>query len=491
MKSPRRNLLQFLAMMAVVGFPLLLGAAIAQQLSPAGTDYDVAIVNGRVMDPESGLDAIQNVGIRNGKIATISSESLQGRTTIDARGLIVSPGFIDLHQHGQDAANDAVKLADGVTTALELETGVADVDAFYATRAKDALINFGASIGHIPVRMVVMKDRGPILPTGAAAYRVATVEELRQIEADIEKGLKRGAIAVGMGTGYTPAASNLEILNVFKIAAQHNASVHVHARASGVTDGNFEGVQEILADAAATGAALHIVHVNSTSGRNVSYVLDMIRGARARGLDVTTEAYPYDRGATQIQSALYDNKENEADSYYASLLWPETGESLTRESFLRYRKDGGRIIAPNSTPELVRVAILDPLTMIGSDGALSGGKGHPRTAGSFARVLGQYVREENALALMEALRKMTIMPAQRLEKRVPAMRDKGQLRVGADADITVFDRATVRDASTYTQPALPSIGMHYVLVNGAVALKDGKVQAGATAGRAIRAQIEQ
>jgi N-acyl-D-aspartate/D-glutamate deacylase len=487
----RRNLLG-LSTIAVMGFSLLLGNAIAQQAASARTDYDVVILNGRVMDPETGLNAIRNIGIRDGKIGTISSENIQGHTTLDARGLVVSPGFIDLHQHGQDAENDAVKAADGVTTALELEVGVADVDAWYAARAKNALINFGASVGHIPVRIAVMHDSGRFLPTGDAAYRGATAEEIQQIDAGIEKGLKHGALAVGLGLAYTPGANNLEVLKVFEIAARHGASVHVHLRGRGGEDpdGTFGGFQEVLADAAATGAALHVVHIQSTSGPNVIHELDMIRGARARGLDVTTEAYPYDHSMSEIQSALYDNKEKEPDSYFASLLWPATGENLTRESFLRYRKTGGWVIRPMTTPELVRAAILDPLTMIASDGILDGRKGHPRTAGTFARILAQYVREEKALPLMDALRKMTVMPAQRLEKRAPAMRDKGRLRSGADADITVFDPATVRDASTYTEPALQSVGMRYVLVNGVVVLKDGKLQAGSAAGKGIRAPIE-
>ena len=191
-------------------------------------------------------------------------------------------------------------------------------------------------------------------------------------------------------------------------------SVHVHVR-GGLEDpdGTFAGFQEALADAAATGAALHIVHIQSTGGPNVIYELNMIRGARARGLDITTEAYPYDHGATQIQSALFDNKENKPDSYFASLLWTATGENLTRQSFLQYHKIGGGVIPPVTTPELVRAAILDPLTMIASDGRLKEGKGHPRTAGTFARVLAQYVREEAALPLMDAIRKMTLMPAQK------------------------------------------------------------------------------
>jgi N-acyl-D-aspartate/D-glutamate deacylase len=315
----RRNLFS-LSTIAAVGFCLLCGNTLAQQAPSARTDYDIVILNGRVMDPETGLDAIRSVGIRDGKIETISSESLQGRTILDARGLVVSPGFIDLHQHGQDAENDAVKAAGGVTTALELEVGVADVDSWYAVRAKNALINFGASAGHIPVRMAVMHDSGKFLPSGDAEYRAATARELQQIEAEIEKGLKRGALAVGLAPAYTPGASNLEVLKVFEVAARHGASVHVHIRYNiGEPDGTFGGFQEVLADAAAPGAALHVVHIQSTGGPNVIYELDMIRGARARGLDVTTEAYPYDHGTTLIQSAPFDNKEKEPDSLFRFL----------------------------------------------------------------------------------------------------------------------------------------------------------------------------
>jgi cytosine/adenosine deaminase-related metal-dependent hydrolase len=220
----------------------------------------VVILNGRVIDPETGLDAIRNIGVRGRKIETVSSEGLRGRTTLDARGLVVSPGFIDLHQHGQNAENDTVKAADGVTTALELEVGVADIDAWYAVRAKNALITFGASIGHIPLRMSVMHDGGGLLPSGAALNRVASSQELQEIETGIEKGLKRGALAVGLGPAYTPGATNLEVLKAFEIAARHNASVHVHIRGSGEDpDGTFSGFQEVLADAVATGAALHVV----------------------------------------------------------------------------------------------------------------------------------------------------------------------------------------------------------------------------------------
>src|SRR5437588_3415545 len=196
--------------------------------------YDVVIANGRVMDPESGLDAVGNVGISGGKIRAISSGALKGKQTIDAKGLVVAPGFIDLHEHGQEPRNYQFQAHDGVTTSLELEAGTDDVDKWYGAREGKSLINFGVSIGHIPMRMRVMHDPGTFLPTGDAAHREATAQELGEIDQGIERGLKRGALAVGMGINYTAAATHDEILEVFRIAASGNASVHVHLRHAGL-----------------------------------------------------------------------------------------------------------------------------------------------------------------------------------------------------------------------------------------------------------------
>src|SRR5260370_40165328 len=192
-----------------------LGAAFGMSARTSATNgaeiYDLVIADGRVMDPESGLDAIRNLGIRTGKIAVISSGALQGKQTIDAKRLVVAPGFIDLHQHGQDAENYAAKAADGVTTALELEVGVADVDRWYSGGEGKALINFGASAGHIAVRMVVMHDPGGLLPSGDAAHRVATAAEREELRALLEKGLKRGALAARPGPAYTAPTTNPKI----------------------------------------------------------------------------------------------------------------------------------------------------------------------------------------------------------------------------------------------------------------------------------------
>lgn len=477
------------------GLALVFGLCGARSALAQDTSYDVVIANGRVMDPESGLDGVRNVGISGGKIRAISGGALKGKQTIDAKGLIVSAGFIDLHQHGQDAENYWAKAADGVTTALELEVGVADVDKWYGEREGKALINFGASAGHIPARMAVMHDPGQLLPSGDAAHREATPEEMQQIMALIDKGLKRGAVAVGVGPAYTEAATNWEIVQVFQVAAKYHASCHIHIRAGApradATAGHFSGFEEAVAAAAISGAPLHIVHIQSTGGPDVAYELQMISEVRSRGMDVTTEAYPYTMGMTSIQAAFLDHKENEPDSYFAPMLWPATGEHLTRESFLRYRKEGGMIILPSNTQENIDTAIESPLTMIASDGALFNGKGHPRTAGTYARVLGHYVREKKTLDLMTALKKMTLMQAQRLEKRAPMFKDKGRIRVGADADITVFDANTVIDKATYEKPLQYSEGIRFVLVNGVAVVKDGQLVVGAFPGRATRAPISQ
>ena len=459
----------------------------------AGTVFDVVILHGRVMDPETNLDAVRNVGISGGKIREISEQELRGKETIEARGLVVAPGFIDLHEHGQQPPNYQFQARDGVTTSLELEAGTDDVDKWYAEREGKSLINFGVSVGHIPVRMRVMKDSGTFLPTGDAAHREATAEELKAIDEGIERGLKRGALAVGMGINYTAAATHDEILDVFRIAAGANASVHVHLRHAGLKEPTtgLVGLQEVIADAAATGAPLHVVHITSMGLRNTPTLIAVIKGARAHGLDVTTECYPYTAGSTALESAIFDEGWQERQGItYKDVQWTKTGERLTAETFAKYRKEGGVVVVFSIPEEAARAAVRDPLVMIASDGMpITGGKVHPRGQATFARVLGHYVRDEKALDLMTALRKMTLMPALRLEKRSPMFREKGRIRIGADADITVFDREKVVDKATFDEPLQYSAGIPFVLVNGIPVVKNSQLAEGIFPGRAARAPV--
>ena len=478
----------------VLGLCLVAPGPRADQAPSSTTSYDLVIRGGRVMDPESGLDEVRDVGVVNGRIAALSAEPLRGTARIDARGLVVAPGFIDLHAHGVDAENYALRAADGVTTSLELEIGTADVDGFYAEREGRTLVNYGASIGHVPVRMAVMGDPPRFLPasTAKAAAEPATDAQVQEVARRIRAGLDRGAPAVGMGIQYTQAASRFEIVEVFREAARAGAAVHVHMRYNGTKEplSSTTALEEVLAAAAVTGAPLHVVHVHSTSVAFTARHLRLIEEAHARGLDVTTECYPYTAGMTDISSGVFD--EGWRDSLgidYGDLLWPATGERLTAETFARYRPKGG-LVAIFSIPEgAVRAALAHPLVMVASDSVLRDGLGHPRSAGTNARVLGLYVREQKVLPLMEALRKLSLMPAQRLERRVPAFRDKGRVRLGADADLTLFDPARVVDRSTYSTPATPPEGILYVLVAGVPVVERGRVRRDVTLGRAMRAPL--
>jgi dihydroorotase len=272
-----------------------------------------------------------------------------------------------------------------------------------------------------------------------------------------------------------------ELERVFRVAAEAGASVHIHMR-NGVA-----GLDSTIAAAASAGAKLHVVHVNSSGDTSLTAFLTRIQAAREAGQDVTTEAYPYGAGMTEITSALFDDWQKWPDARFGLHQLVSTGERLTRKTFGDARKAGGTVIIHGRSEEQTREAILSPLTMIASDGFIEGGRGHPRTSGSYSKVLGTYVRDERALPLMDALRKMTLMPAQRLEARVPAMAAKGRVKVGADADLTVFDPATVKDQSTYEDATIAAEGIPYVIVNGQVVVESGKLTE-TRPGKGIRAQ---
>ena len=461
--------------------------------SSSGTnDFDVVILNGRVIDPESNLDAISNIGIKDGSVQLITNKDIKGRTSIDAEGLVVAPGFIDIHQHGQDRENQTYKVMDGVTTALELEMGTADVDRWYKEREGRALINYGVSVGHVPLRMKVMSDPGGFAPVSDAVYKPAFDEEIIQMKEGIEKGLKQGGLGVGFGLMYTPAATRWEILEMFRVAGKSEAPCYVHMRYGGLKEPNscITALEEVISASAITGAPLHVVHVTSLGFGYTPRILQMIKEARSRSIDVTVECYPYTATQTTIESAVYNEGWQEAFGIsYSDLQWAETGERLTAESFAKYRKSGGMVIAHSIPEDVVKSTVADSIVIIASDGTLTGGKGHPRGVSTFARVLGKYVREEKLISLSEGLGKITLMPAKRLEGIAPMMKNKGRICAGADADITIFDPETIIDQATYEEPAKFSKGISYVLVNGIIIVKDGQLQDGKFPGKAVRGVI--
>ncbi len=457
--------------------------AVAQQ-------YDLVLEGGRVMDPESGLDGVRNVGIREGKIASISVAPLSGRHTIRAAGLVVAPGFIDLHQHGQELASQRVKAFDGVTTALEMEIGAPDVTQFLKSKQGHSIIHYGTTASHVAARSLVFGaplPDGTILPkSGPATDQPATPEQIERIQQRLRDELDAGALGIGMGIEYTPGATRLEVIDVFRVAAERKVPVYTHMRSAGrIEPGSaIQSTEEVIGAAAITGAALHIVHINSTCLSDSLVCISLIEGARARGLDVTTEAYPYIAGMTAINSAVFNPGWREKLGIdYGNLVMPGTGEHLTKERFEELHNSSKEqwILIFANRQETVDKIIPNPLIMIASDGA----EGHPRNAGTYSRVLAQYVREKKTLTLMDALRKMTLMPAQMLERSTPAGHQKGRLQESADADIVVFDPQTITDRSTFDKPMEPSVGVRYLLVGGTPVIDEGKLVPEVFPGRAL------
>ena len=470
----------------------------------AQESFDIVISNGRVMDPETGLDAVRHVGIRGQSIVAISETPLQGETEVNARGLVVSPGFIDLHAHGQSARANEFQAMDGVTTALELESGVPDIGMFIAMRDGNAVINYGASISHGALRTWSMPEHTAEIDRivgmlgeqdeidestvntffdviGAGRYKALDPEHYPALWARLRAGLNDGALGIGMPHQYYPGVTYDEIFRLFQFAAEQQAPIYTHVREMGVT-----GMQEVIANAIATGAPLHIVHMNSSSLWDYQTNLDLILGAQERGADITTEAYPYTAASTSIESAIFDEGWQERLRIsYEDVQWQDTGERLTEESFNRYREQGGVVIIHMMKDEWIKAQLSDPRVMVASDGMPYAPGAHPRSAGTFSRFLGRYVRDQEILSLMGGLAKVTLMPAERLESIAPQMKRKGRIQIGADADITVFSAERIIDTADFDGELTYSEGVQYVIVNGEFVVWNGELVAGARPGQAI------
>ncbi len=462
--------------------------------------YDVVLKGGRVIDPETKLDAIKNVGILNNRIAQISSEPLKGKETIDVSGLVVSPGFIDLHIHGRSNVEQEYQLHDGVTTALELEWGIEYLKQWYEIRKGKALINYGASVCWPFERFktidkykeAVKKFYQPsskgestiseltntILP---AKDEVLSAEQINQTLNNIKTSLAEGGIGIGVPIGYLPKTNPNEMYRVFQLAGELNALVFTHVR-----NPDIISIQEVITDAVLTNAPLHIVHINSMSLGNIQLSIDMVTAAKNKGFDITTELYPYTAGSTGLESAMFsEGWQERLGISYSDLQWVATGERLTKETFEAYRKTGGVVILHVMKPEWIKTGIAAPGVIIASDGMTYAKLAHPRTAGTFSRVLGKYVREDKVIDLNTAIEKMTLLPAKRLEGVAPMMRFKGRIQIGADADITIFNPNTIIDKATFEKGLEFSAGVEYVMVNGSFVLKNGKTVSNNFPGQAV------
>ena len=485
--------------------------------------HDLVLSGGRVLDPETGFDRVCDVGIDGGSVAALG-DGLDGLTNVGVGGLVVAPGFVDLHSHAHTLPGRRLQACDGVTTALDLEAGRAPVELAYAREAKrGSPINYGFSASWAAARMHVVAD-GPLDGGSAAIFgglagadwqQAATAVQVARILEQISSDLAAGAVGVGLLLGYTPGVDPTEYLAVAELAAAAGVPTFTHSRDIVEMDAHtlIDGAEELVRAAGATGAHMHYCHINSTSGRHIDRVLTLVGRCQAEGSRVTTEAYPYGSGSTAIGAAfLAPEQLRERFRSTTSITYLRTGERIADDARLRELRaadPGGLVIAEfldESDPDdaaLLRRSLTFPDAIVASDGmppmwtdttnldvtawplppeAVT----HPRTAGTFGRALRLW-RDEGA-PLMEAIRRATVLPAKVLEPAVPTMRRKGRVQIGTDADLVVFDAAGVSDQATYVASTRPSSGIAHVLVGGTFVVRDGELVPDALPGRPVLAQ---
>ncbi len=505
----------------------LLGApAVQAQATPGNTQtFDLVVLNGRVIDPETGFDGIRSIGINQGRIEAIAASLLRGRDTIDAKGLVVAPGFIDLHSHGQDLSGARMQAFDGVTTALDLESGTLPIAAAYDRIGREGRpINYGFSASWLYSRIA---EKEKMEPTGAITFfqeaqrrkgwqfTLASDDETARIIARLERGIDEGALGIGILAGYAPGYGRMEAFAVAQLAARRNVPTFTHVRYQSMIEpqSSFESMSEIVSLAAGTGAHMHISHLNSMSLRDIPRIGDLLRSAQQRGLRITTEAYPYGAGSTVVGAELFrGNWRDRLGGGVAADI--EVGGVALNDSTLaemQSKAPGTWVIAHFMHPgrdtadqDYLDQSVLFPGGAIASDAmpwTLNGQPvgdawplpdsafAHPRSAGTFTRFLRDYVRERQKVTLIDGLRRMTLIPAQILEASVPQMKQKGRVQVGADADLVVIDLATVSERGTYISPNRTAVGMQYVIVNGTPIIRKGALIRDALPGKAIRRQV--
>lgn len=486
------------------------------------TEHDIVVRGGRIIDPETGLDAVGDVAISGGRIDAVvvdGSADLRGREEWDATGQVLAPGFIDLHSHCADPASRRLQVCDGVTTALELEAGMLDMSGAYVRMAeRGSPNNFGYSASWALARMGACGiDVAGGLPAffahigDPAWHRALTDREREAMLESLRRELDDGALGIGVLLGYCRETPGEEYLEIAGLAAETASPTYTHVRDLGRPDSGLLGAEEVVSAAIATGAHMHLCHINSTSVRTVDRVHELLDRTRAEGMRVTTEAYPYGSGATGIGAQFLDPGELAASGRRPSdIVYLATNErilSAERLVELRAQDPGGLAIveflreeSPEDLGYLTR-ALLHDDTAVASDAmplspgdpmhdmgwpVPAGTATHPRTAGTFARIFRWYVRELQILDLAEAVRRCTLVPARILEGISSDMRRKGRVQAGADADLVVFDPQTVTDRATYASPIEPSTGFAYVVVNGTPVVKAGALQLTALPGLPVR-----
>lgn len=495
-------------------------------------EFDLVIVGGRVIDPESGLDAVRSVGLRAGSVVAVSDAELDGDQFLDARGHVVAPGFIDLHSHTQSLPGDRIQAFDGVTTALELELGMLPVGSWYEQQSSAGrALNYGTSASWAYARIAELNPQvgepRPGFEYFQAAYRysewqhqISTPEQTERIVARLDAALAEGALGIGINNGYVPASGVQEMSRVADLAARHDVPTFTHVQYMSVIDpeSSQEAYLRLIAYAATSGAHMHICHLNSTSLRDIERCTQLIAAAQQHGLKVTVEAYPYGAASTVVGAAFLADPCmcERMGTTWSDIVVNATGQAVHDEAELRQiqKEDPGQpivfhFLSPETDPEdqrLLDMSVLYPGGAIASDAMPWEVPGHgivdsdvwpmpeeavahPRSAGTYGRFFADYVTRRGLVDVSDAVAKCSLIPAQILDSSSPAMARKGRLQVGSDADIAVFDLARFADRATFAEPARPSIGMTHLLVGGIPLIRNGFLDTTVRSGSPVRGRI--
>lgn len=494
---------------------------------------DLVLRGGRVMDPETGLDQVADVAITDGRVTAIGADLPLGTRELDARGCIVGPGFVDIHAHGQTLAADRMQAFDGVTTALELEVGALPVSRWYeAQSTRPRALNYGTSAAWLFARQKVLSDitpdatahsmtaMGPRSANRRWCLEPATEAEAAEIAALVRQALDEGAIGIGIPNGYAAGAGIRELSLVCDLAAERDSVTFTHiANISNIDPkSSLESYLQIIGLAGATGAHMHVCHLNSTSLLDAERSAAVLKKAQAQGLPITVEAYPYGAGSTVVSWDFLTRPgfEERTGSGYDQVQLVRTGERFSDAEGIRAAAEeapGDLILWHFLDTEqkpghqaLLDISVLyeggaiasDALPWSQPDGSFYHGSdwplpaevsAHPRSAGTFTRFLSAYVRDREAVSLMEGLAKCTLIPARIIEGAAPQMRRKGRLQVGADADVTVFDLEQLADRATFEEMNRPATGVRHLLVGGTPLIKDGELDTEAAPGKPVRGTI--
>ncbi|NNC99979.1 MAG: amidohydrolase family protein [Gammaproteobacteria bacterium] len=466
--------------------------------------FDLVIANGRVIDPETGLDAQRNLGIRGGRIVSVSGGTLSGKKTIDASGLVVAPGFIDVHSHTPTLLGQHMNLLDGVTTQLDLEAGSFPVD-FYGEHFKGgAQLNYGSSVGHFAIRLKVIEgidqpyifgNGRPVTMSGDAWTKPASPAQIEQMRKLVNRGLDQGGLGIGVLLDYmTLAVSDAELLMLFEVAAARQVPIYVHVR-RGFT-GDPGGLIEVIELAERTGAALLVCHITHNAMGQIGDWLAMIDQANANGANITTETLSYAAGGTSISADVFRRRDWQKifDITYEDVQWVATGEWLTRQSWTKYAAEqpSGMVNHHYVREEWMATALQWPGMMVSTDALPTldiDVLANPNVAGTFSRVLGHYVRDKKLLSLSEALAKLSLHQARWMAQASPVFNKKGRIQPGADADIVIFDPRTIAANATYGDPYQKPTGLLHVIVGGRQIVKDSERIEGRYPGKKILGRI--